>query len=427
MVLNLKATPEKGSPPNKHDELDQLVERFSGPIEGMLADFRAEQEKRMDERDAAQMERLAKRIEESVASFKAEWEKAERRYQVPGHEDGDDGKRKGEKFSIARMCRALASKNWDHAPYEHEVVQELHKAMSTDVDTAGGYLIPEAQATTIIDLLRAQTVVIELGATEYQGGRPFPYKLPKLTGDVTATWTDENETIAESQPTIGQISLRPRKLASFVKLSNETIQHAVPAADAVVQNSIAKQMALGLDLAALRGTGNGQPLGILSLASNTVAFTSTALGTAPYVYKGLTKMLREIAIDNAFGGRMAWALHPDVVFAAQIQAGDKGSSGADPEVNRRLLTEKPVEMLLGYPFRTTTQLVSPTGSTTGSVILGDWTQLIVGRWSSLAIRASDTAGTSFQDDQMWIRGILRADVNVQQPTAFCVETSYPAF
>lgn len=423
MSLKMKAKEPEGSPPNKHDELDALVERFSGPIEGMFDEFRGEQDKRMDERDTALMERLSKQIEEGVAKFQAEWEKADRKYQAPGHEDGDDGRRKGQHFSIARMCRAVASKDWTLAPFEKEVVTEIHKVMSTDVDTAGGYLVPEVQATTIIDLLRAQTVVIELGATEYTGGRPFPYRIPKLTADSVATWIDENQTIPESTPTIGQVTLSPRKLASLVKLSSETVMHSTPVADQVVTNSIAMQMALALDLAALNGTGNGQPIGVVSLAGNSVDFSA---GTDPQLYFGLVKMIREQSVDNAFFGSVGWAAHPDVIFKVQTGAGDKGSSGSDPEVARRLLTEKSIDNLIGHPYRTTTQLTAPTGTATGSLILGNWADLIIGRWSALAIRASDTAGGSFEADQLFIRGILHADINVQRANSFCIDTNFPA-
>lgn len=417
--------------PNKHEDLDAIARKYAGTIETLLSDYKREADRSATERDEQLLARVEDKIRKQHEQWTEEVKQLDRRYAMPvGAEDGDDGRRKGNKFSISKVAVAVGIKNWDVAPFEKEVITTYHKALSTDVDSLGGFLIPEEHSSQVIDLLRAQVVATELGATEITGGRPMPMLWPKLTGDVAAAWVSENGTIADSNATFGQIALKPRKLASRVKLSTEITAHSAPQADQLVMQSMAKQFALAVDRAAMRGTGNSQPNGIVNLAAASVDFTT---GTAPNIYFNLVSMMRAIAVANAesnAGGKYGWALHPDVVYKAMISAGDKASSGSDPQVARTLLTDGAPSNFLGRPYRTTTQLVQPTGTpATGgvSLIYADWTELYIGRWSSLAIRASDTASDAFENDQVHVRGILRCDVQVAHNESFAIGIKFPAF
>ena len=409
--------------PNKQVDLEAIAAACAAPVQKLITDFKAEAAKGEEERDENLLAKIASQVDEKLLAWQQEHEKAERKYSVPGSEGGDDGRRKGQKFSIAKMGLAIARKDWDrHAPFEKEVCGAVLKALSTDVDTAGGYLVPEEQMTTLIELLRAETVALEMGATQITASKPFPIKIPKLTADTTATWINEAASIPVSQPTFGQISLTPRKLAARVILSSEVIEHSAPTADAIVNESIAAQIGLGLDYAVLRGTGMAQPLGILSLASNT---TNWSTGTAPKWYERLIDTLNQLDLDNALRGKLGFVMHPTQRYNIQVDSGHRGAAGddagSDPTVAHRLLTEAPINMLVGYPFKTTTQLAA-TGS---SLIFGNWADVLVARWSNLVIRASDTTSDAFETDQVHIRGILRADTNVRHGESFCVMTNCP--
>jgi len=402
--------------PTKGEELDKLAAQLAGPIEKLMQGFMAEHEKGQSERDSVMLERLSKEIDEKVSVANEEIIKTERKFDVAGAEDGDDGRRKGEKFSISRFARAIAKKDWSLAPFEREVNVELHKAMETDTDSAGGYLVPEFYSSSIIKKLRADTVAVQLGATEITSAKGFPIKIPRLKTDVTGYWVAEGSSITASQPVIDQIMLTPRTLAGRTILSNLLIENSAPTADAIVNDSIAAQLALGLDNAILQGSGNDQPVGLLNVVTATEAFTSTTM------FVDLNACIKRIAGENALKGNLGWAMHPDCLYGIQQYAGGTG----DPDVSRRLLTEGPPQNIMGYKFATTTQLPKPNGTLDGSLIFGNWAEVLIGRWSNLVISASDTTSDAFEKDQIHVRGLLRADTNIAHIESFIYSLNFPA-
>lgn len=420
--------------PCKADDLDGAESNFYAEIERLLAEFRAQSDARDAKREASLTEKTTRLIQEAHEAWVRETELIDRRYEMPaGSESGDDGRRRGTRFSISKMAASMKLGSWEHAPFEKEVVSEYMKQQNqAGNDALGGFLlVPPAAASEVLDLLRANVVLTKLGVTEINGGRPIEITLPKITGDPAAVWIGEAELIPKTTATFGKITLKPRKLAARAQVTTELVAHSAPTADQVIINSMAAQFAIAIDRAGLLGEGNKEPIGVSNHAAHTQDFTT---GTAPAIYSNLVMMIAKVAGSNAMsmgGSRLGWAIHPDVQFKAMISAGDKGTSGADPEVARRILTEGPMSNFISHPFETTTQLAKPTGTpTTGtggvSLIFGDWTALYMGRWSSLAIRTSDTAGDAFETDTIYIRAIGRADVNVAYPEAFAIGTKYPS-
>ena len=397
------------SVPTKAEELDKLAAHLAGPIEELMRGFMAEYVKGDEARNAAQLERLSKQIDEKVDALNKEAEKVERKFDVPGAEAGDDGKRKGQKFSLAKFGRAIAAKNWDYAPFEREVHNELMKAMSTDVDSAGGYLVPEFYTAQIIEKLLANTVAMQLGATEITATKGFPIKIPRLKTDATAYWVNEGASITASTPAVDQITLTPRTLAARVILSNLLIENSTPTADSIINESFAAQIALGLDYAILRGSGNGQPIGLLNSVTQTLALTASKY------YLSLIQFPATLAAANALHGNLGFAMNPALLYDIQGMA---GVTTGDSEVARRLLTAAPENMLIGYKFATTTQL--PLGGIAGCILFGNWADVLIGRWSNLVIKASEETSDAFEKDQVHIRGLLRADTNVRHLESFCI-------
>lgn len=404
--------------PSKDEEIQKLGSLIAESVQPLIDKANAEVEKKADERDNALLERIEKQVNDELEKFRAEREKIERKYDVPGAEGGDDGRRKGDKYNLARMGQASRLKTWEFAPFEKEVTDELYKNMGVDPDSGMGYLVPEFRQAGMIDTLKADSVIFELGARELMSPRGRPIKIVKLKTDATANWIGEGNTITASDLVVGQVSLEPRKLAARSILSNELIQDSPEAADKIVERSFVSQLQLGLDLAALNGTGNGQPVGVISLAANSHTFHATDY------YVSLMSMLNTLAVDNALRGKLGWALHPTSLFNIQTTA---GVSATDPEVSRRLMTENVYTNLLGYPYRTTTQLPGPADAALdGTIVFGNWDDLLVGMFSSIAIKGSDLAGDSFETDEFQVRGILRADCNVEHGESFCISVNEPA-
>jgi HK97 family phage major capsid protein len=400
--------------------LEKLGE-ISKAIETRLAD--GEKVSKDAEGKVIVLEEQLKAIEAKHAELQASIEKREWA-NVPGVNEGKDKDR----FSLCKAINAIATKTWDKAGYEKEVIDAAtsKKTMSAGTDTAGGYLIPTQAIQNVIELLRNNLVVKELGATMLNDLVGIPVEIPKVTAGSTAYWVDENATITPSDMTLGQVSLNPKGLAAITQLSNRLLALSVPSAEALVRQDLAQTLAEALDLAALRGSGiSGQPLGVANTPGiSTVDFTSAA----PYIsnpgWEQMYDMEGKLADNNALKGNVGYAFHPAVkrelskVRAAAVAADDRqGNFIMNPATDAQL------SQLLGYKFSTTTQI--PTnlgGGTETEVYMANWADLLIGQWVGLTLLASQEAGTAFATNQTWVRMITDVDVAVRRPESFCLGT-----
>jgi hypothetical protein len=128
---------------------------------------------------------------------------------------------------------------------EAELSQELERQLPANVKRHGGIYVPmrlqaeraaisEAlwntstkgsstfftEAGEFIDLLRNQTVAIELGA-RLMAGLSSPVSFPKQTGAATAHWMPENDgaNVPASNATLGSVSLTPKTLQATTAFS----------------------------------------------------------------------------------------------------------------------------------------------------------------------------------------------------------------
>jgi len=386
---------------------EQIVDNIVGKLNSAIEAFKAEIDKRFDERDTTLCGKLENQITEAQTELKKEIEDRQRTYSLPGSEPVGDPEKD---FSFCRAARAIVQKDWTLAPREREVFQSMAKATGTDVDSQAGYLVPVQQITDVIELLRADVVAFQLGAQMLDGLSGSPVFIPRQTGTTTGYWIGENPSsnITTSDPTVEQVSMTPHTLASLVVVSNLFMELSQPAAESFIRGDIAQQFARTLDSGILLGTGaSGQPLGIVNQSG---VSTSTLAGPS---YNQLNDIIHAVRNANALKGKLGWALSPSQ-YNAIIQMLDAGTT---QPLARRVVAEGPLTSLLGYPFALSTQL--PAAAATSAAIFGAWDNCVVGQWAGMRLTASDSAGNSFERDQTQIRGTLRVDMMLRQPTAFC--------
>jgi len=330
----------------------------------------------------------------------------------------NDGKNKG-KFSFQRMIVAIATKNWDHAPFEKEVSDQVRKALGTDTGPAGGYIVPTEYVAEVIELLRAKTVVRELGATILDGLTGSPVEIPKQTGGATGYWVGQNSAITASDPTLGQLSLTPKQASAMTKLSNRLLKLSNPSAEALVRNDIALTLARLIDLAALRGSGTAnQPMGI----ANTPSINTLALGTngASPTIDNLYDMLYSIELANADDGKLGFGVHPRTWNALRKLKDTYGQYYLQPDP-----TAPGKFTIAGFPVRKTTQIPinlvkGGSGAVCSEIYFGNWADLIIAEWGGLEILASMETGEAFEKNQTWVRIIQEVDIALRHPESFCL-------
>lgn len=339
---------------------------------------------------------------------------------LPGVDEEKD------EFSFARLCVAIARHDDSVAPFETSVCKEAAKKrdMSSGVDSAGGYLVPNEFSNQLIELLRAKMVTEALGITALRGMTGGAFFIPKQTGSATVYWTAENATITPSDASVGQIEMRPRELGALVPLSNRLLRLSNPGAEAMVRNDLAAIFAREIDKVVMFGTGGTKPLGII-YSSGIGTKTVNAIPTLDDLYD----MIAQIETANADQGNLGWAMNPSLWnVLRKIKDGD-GKYVLTPDSGAYNVTSsaRPAArgMLLGYPFATSTQVPTNfgTGTDRTALIFGNWADAVLAEWAGLELKASDVAGTSFAANQTWIRALTEVDFNVRHGASFSVDTT----
>ena len=364
---------------------------------------------------------LEKRLEEMEKKSK------ERKYLgIPGLELEAD------KFSIVRAIKHIKSNRtldqWPkEAGFEAEVFRQSAKlrTMGTEDDSAGGYLVPTQAMPDFIELLRAESVCLRMGARLLDGLAGAPVTFVKQTGGATAYWVGEGAAPSASDLAVGLLKLTPKKLMALTYINNELIRRSSPAAESMVRQDLATVLGLAADLAILRGIGSeNEPLGIANTGSINTVTLGTGSGAVPDFVNPWPDMEYELSVDNALRGKLGFIFHPAIKRALKKLRNPYYSGDTGGEYPLLPLTDAQLEAVLGYPFATTTQLpinLTAGGSTNCTEIyFANWLEVLVGQWMGLEIMASNVAGTAFATDQTWVRIISEMDCALRHAQSACL-------
>lgn len=340
---------------------------------------------------------------------------------LPGVNEGK------EKFSFLKAIYAIKTGNWNNAGFEKEVFENVEKRdLSQGTNTAGGFVVPTEYVAELIELLRSESVVMQLGATVLDNLTGAPVELPKQTGGATANFIDENAVITPSDQTFGQLLLNPKQCAALTKISNRLLKLSNPSVEAMVRRDIAQAIALRIDIAALRGDGVGSnPLGI----ANTPGIQTVVAGNpdgGPFTWAIAQEMEGALEDVNALRGKLGFAWHGKLKrkLKSEKVAQFAGQTDGADRVNLPILSDSKLKDIIGYNFGTSSQI--PTNLTKGAGVslseayFANWQELLIGQWGGLEIMASAEAGDSFSKNQTWIRMIQEVDAGLRHPESFCL-------
>lgn len=313
------------------------------------------------------------------------------------------------KSSLTRFIRGIVTPDPAAKAWTYKQSRMASKALGLNPDSAGGYIAPVEQSTELIKLLREQAIMLGL-VTNMPMNRETLI-IPKQTGGATTRWVGENSTIAASQQTFGAITLVSKKLACLVQVSNELLMDSDPDVDAFIRNDISEAMALEVDRVIIDGDGNAnEPRGVIN-----AGITSTPSST-PTSYADLVNIVKRVEQAKvAKTGKWSWLMNAGgkAILRQMKDGADQyiwtGTDGIGQQVAGALPTR-----LLDYDWKQTETFVDG-GDSKPRLLFGNWSDVIVGMRKTIEIRATDVAGTSFEDDQTWIRAIIRMDVGIRYP------------
>jgi HK97 family phage major capsid protein len=301
--------------------------------------------------------------------------------------------------SFGRYLRGIATGNWDGATEE--------RALAEGTSTAGGALVPVFLAANIIDLARNKTQVLNAGALTIPMASQT-LRMARLTGENAPAWRSENAQMTEEDLTFDSVTFNSQSMDRLVTISWELMQDSDPAASTVIAHSFAKQIAIALDYAALRGTGTApEPLGVLN-TSGVTQTTHGANGTALTNYDWLL---------NAAGLIRDANFEPNAHIVAPRTATDlallKNTLGDYLHPPASLLPILPTNQV-------PTNLTVGTSDTASEIYTGAWDNLAIGMRTTMELVFLRERYADY--GQFGFIAHMRADVQTLHPAAFTVDT-----
>lgn len=283
---------------------------------------------------------------------------------------------------------------------------DIRAALSEGTDSAGGFTVPTQLLRQLIDAMRAKAVCVQAGAMTVPLDTAQNV-IVRIASDPAAGWRLENASVAESDPTFEGITLAPKSLAVLVKVSRELLDDSLNLSDALTL-AFAGALAAEVDRVCLVGSGTApEPRGIF----NTTSINSVSMGTngaALTDYGPLLDGIYEIELDNGPSPTAA-VMHPRT---KRVISGFADTTG-QPLMPPIALTDVKSYATTNLPITQT----QGTASDASAIIVGDFTQLLLGVRQQLRI---EVLRESFADKlQYGFLAHLRFDVALAQPEAFC--------
>ena len=272
------------------------------------------------------------------------------------------------------------------------------------MDTTGAAKITpdDYRAEQFIGLFRNSMVMRSLGARVLTGLRGDTV-IPKQTGASSAYWIAEGDALTESNPTFDNIKLQPKHVGALASISRQLLQQANPSIEGLLRDDFVNVIGLAVDKAMLHGAAaNDQPVGIL----NVTGIQTASLATLSWA--AVMAMLEKLGLENVTANHVVTHHKAATKLSTTLKA---ASSGSD-----YLLQDG---RMAGLPVSVTNQLDAKTGSpNTGRVLVGDFSQLIVGEWGSAEILANPYAAGYYESGAVQLRILATMDMVCRNPKAF---------
>lgn len=255
----------------------------------------------------------------------------------------------------------------------------MAKAMNAGTLDAGGVFVDTPISDEVFKLLqpmvwirnRADSIPLAAGVD-----------FNKQTGEGSAYYKGELDSITPSQQSVGREAMVERELTAITPVSNRLLQLGNPQVEAMIRDSLLRVIAKKENLAFYRGDGSkGAPLGIRNRVAAANRFNSTQAGTTPTlseVRKDLQKIVLKLASADVPMARPAWFMSPQT--KAMLMSITDGNGNAVYE------SQLANNTLLGYPVDVSTQipinLVGTTGGGNGAeteIGFVDYGEVIIGQ------------------------------------------------
>jgi HK97 family phage major capsid protein len=221
-------------------------------------------------------------------------------------------------------------------------------------------------------------------------------------GGIQSYWENEADAYTASKPKFRQIELNLKKLTGLCYATDELLLDA-SALGTVISDGFSEEFGFKIDDAIVRGTGSGQPLGILNSQGTVMVSKESGQSADTIVVQNIVKMWARCwgrSRQNA-----AWYINQDIEPQLFTMSLAVGSGGVPVYMPANGVSGSPYSTLFGRPVIPLEQC--DTLGNVGDIVLGDFSQyLMIDKGS---IKSDVSVHVRFVYDEQVFKFVYRAD------------------
>lgn len=290
------------------------------------------------------------------------------------------------------------------------------KDLGVDSGAGGGYLVPQEYEQSLLQMsmessgIASRVQMIPVDRTSGQWPVLDQFTAPTagagntaFAAGVTAAITAENGALTETQPGFENLEWRLHKTGGYTQVSNELISDSPFAIEALLRSLFAVAIGAKQEYYILRGTGVGQPLGILN--SGAIVNVTPATNS---LFSWTDVATMQSRFKKVGVGAPVWLVHPSVW--PDILTMEVGTAGGNVWAANMMAAAG--NTINGYSIVQSEHL--PQANNAGDVVLADlFAYLLFEKRGGMSVAFSEHVGflndqgtwrfTKRQDGMPWLR------------------------
>lgn len=297
-------------------------------------------------------------------------------------------------------------------------------------DQYGGYLVPVEFRNTLInqinesnDLLpRCTSIPMATNIIEIPMVNGFDQSSGYVMGGMQALWTDEEAAYTEKRPKLGRLQLKLHKLTCLAYASEEILEDSPQSMETILMNGFTNAVNYQYNYVLIRGTGAGQPQGVLVSPAKVSVGKETGQAAATILFENLVKMYASI-YDPAGA---VWIANFNALPQLATMSLSVGTGGIPVWMPAGGASGKPYNTLFGLPLFFNDHC--STLGTQGDILLVNWRDYFIGRKTAGGdVRVDQSIHLKFDVGQVCYRLMTRLAGSCSWPQYFVPQqatTSY---
>lgn len=260
--------------------------------------------------------------------------------------------------------------------------------------TAVGIVPTTHRPDLYIGALREKLVARALGVRVLTG-LSGNLSIPKYGSGLTTGWVAENSPVPDGDMAFDSVTLAPKHVGGKTEMSRQLLQQSSPDVEQLVRDDLAFLIAKQIDKAIIAGTGTANdPLGVLNLPGIQTGTLATQNWPAVLAFA------QKLEDEEIYGGTWLTTATVKNLLAATLK--ETGLPGYLLDAGR--MADRPLVTSKAVPADT--------------LVLGDFSQILLGVWSELDVLVNPFAEPAYSRGGVQVRAMATVGTACRYDRAF---------